>query len=43
MHGVDKMDTEANNQEGKTGSLEGVGLSGRGIMGVQKIMVFDGG
>ena len=43
MRGVDKMDTEGKSQEGKTGNLEG-GLGERkGLMGVEKIMVLDGG
>ena len=41
MHGVDKMYTEANSQEAKTGKLE---RGWRwGLMGVEKIMVLDGG
>ena len=39
-HGVDKMDTEANSQEGKTGNLK---RGGPGLVraGVEKIMFLD--
>ena len=40
MHEVDKMDTEADSREGKSGNLvEEWG----GLMGADKIMALDGG
>ena len=48
-HGVDKMDTEANCQDGKIGNLGG-GRHGGGLLGVgeglprvEKIIVLNGG
>ena len=43
MHGVDKMDTEGNAQEGKLKILKEVGLGWMGLKRVEKIMVLDWG
>ena len=40
---MDKMDTEANSQEGKTENLEGCELERCMLMKVEKIMVLDWG
>ena len=43
-HAVDKINTEGNSHEGKTGNLEGGGLVGEdGFTRVERIMVLDGG
>ena len=39
MHGVDKMETEGNSQEGKMNNLEGGGIEG--LARVERIMVLD--
>ena len=41
MQEVDKIEMEANSQEGKTGNLWGMGQGG--LMGQEKINVLDGG